>query len=121
MFVLGRGDREYYDVPITLVYNLSVVLISDYFTVQCEDRSPRNSSTKKKTFYPELPYAAIHYDPVVQQRLAKVKRRDDDFNVLMLGLDSVSRLQFERMLPQTHQYITKEMNGIVLQGSFEKP
>ena len=120
MFVLGRGDGQYYDVPITLVYNLSVILISDFFTVECEDHSAQNASTKKRSFYPKLPYASIHYNPTIQQRLAKVKRRDDDFNVLILGLDSISRLQFERMLPQTYQYITQDMNGTILQGLYNE-
>ncbi|CAF0741146.1 unnamed protein product [Rotaria sordida] len=109
IFYLGEGDGEYEKVSIRLLYNVSIVLLSDYFTVQCEDDI-------KKILYPNLPYASIHYNPNIRKRLASVKKNEDDFNVLILGLDSVSRLQFERMLPQTFDYITKELNGIVLKG-----
>jgi hypothetical protein len=107
---MGEGDRQYHNVPVALVYNFSIPLISDYFTVQCK-------SEIKRYFYPKLSYASIHYNPTIRERLANVKQEeDDDFNILVLGLDSISRLQFQRMLPQTFDYITKELNGIVLKG-----
>ena len=79
---------------------------------------------KKKTFYPKLPYASIHYDSNIRQRLEKFpKNEDDDFNILVLGFDSVSRLQFQRMLPQAYDYLTKKLDSIILKGlvnHFEK-
>ncbi|CAF4743554.1 unnamed protein product, partial [Rotaria sp. Silwood1] len=109
IFYIGEGDKEYEKVPIKLLYNVNILLLSDYFTVQCEDK------TKNKV-YPNLPYASIHYSPNIRKRLENIKITEDDFNVLILGLDSVSRLQFERMLPQTFDYVTKELDGIVLKG-----
>ena len=109
IFYLGQGDRRYQKVPIRLIYNLNIPLLSDYLTVKCDD-------PKKKIFYPKLPYASIHYNPTVRQRLKS--NDDNDFNVLVLGFDSVSRLQFKRMLPQSYEYLTKELNGIVLKGLF---
>ncbi|CAF3059439.1 unnamed protein product, partial [Rotaria sp. Silwood2] len=106
-FYIGEGDKEYEQVPIKLFYDLNILLLSDYFTVQCIDNTRQN-------FYPNLPYASIHYNQNVRKRLANLKKNEDDFNVLILGLDSVSRLQFERMLPKTFNYITNELNGIVL-------
>ncbi|XP_044752089.1 uncharacterized protein LOC123311992 [Coccinella septempunctata] len=37
-------------------------------------------------------------------------------NVLMFGVDSVSRNLFMRKLPQTYSYITKNLKGVVLKG-----
>ena len=104
-------------MPIVLTYNVSVSLPSDYFTVECNDAVQNGLSSTRKAFYPQLPYASIHNNTRVRERLSKATAGSDDFNVLVLGLDSVSRLQFERMLPQTFRYITKEMDGIVLKGT----
>jgi hypothetical protein len=115
---MGDGDRKYQQVPIKLIYNLNIPLLSDYFTIQCEDIIKKNKSSIKNNFYQTLPYASIHYDSKIRDRLATVEKTDDDFNVLVLGLDSVSRLQFERMLPQTYDYVNKELGGILLKGLF---
>ena len=120
VFSLGEGDGTYHQVPVQLIFNSSHLLLSDYFTVECSDLSQHNSSTIKRHFYPKLPYASIHYNRRVRERLKKVNQNKEDYNILILGLDSISRLQFERMLPQTFHYITKELHGIVLQGLFWK-
>ncbi len=114
IFYLGQGDRSYRKIPIRLIYNLNIPLLSDYLTIQCED-------PKKKNFYPKLPYASIHYNPTIRQRLENIPKQvnDDNFNLLVIGLDSISRLQFQRMLPQTYEYLIEQLNAIVLKGLFE--
>ena len=111
MFHLFRGDQRAQIVPVSLIYNFDVILLSDHFIVQCED-------PKKEKFYPKLSFASIHHDPIVRQRLANVSKDEhqDDFNVLVLGVDSISRLQFQRMLPQTYNYLTQNLNAIILKG-----
>ena len=109
VFYLGRGDRPYRPTSISLPYNTSISLLSDHFTVQCND-------LLKRTSLPTVPYISIRYDENVRQRLATTKKNPDNFNILILGLDSVSRMQFERMLPKTFAYITKELDGIILKG-----
>ena len=116
LFYVGEGDQPYEQVPIALPYNVSVSLPSDYFTVECNDAIQNGLSSTRKAFYPQLSYASIHRNTRVRERVSKATVGTDDFNVLVLGIDSVSRLQFERMLPQTFRYITKEMDGIVLNG-----
>ncbi|KAL3281046.1 hypothetical protein HHI36_004270 [Cryptolaemus montrouzieri] len=37
-------------------------------------------------------------------------------NVLMFGIDSVSRNLFQRKLPQTYHYISKKLKGVILEG-----
>lgn len=116
-FYLDQGDLPYRETPIVLPYNVSISLLSDYFTIQCQQSNDKLPSVKRIS-YPGLPYASISYDHNVRWRLAAVTKQKNDFNVLILGLDSVSRLQFERMLPKTFAYITKELDGIVLKGRF---
>ena len=38
------------------------------------------------------------------------------YNVLMLGLDSVSRMAFMRLLPKSFSYLVKELGAVVLKG-----
>jgi hypothetical protein len=95
---------------------MNIPLISDYFTVQCNDSINEGVHVKKATFYPKLPFASIHYNPKIRERLANVKKQDDDFNILVIGLDSLSRLQFERMLPLTFDYLTKQLDATILKG-----
>lgn len=112
MFHLSQGDRPAQIIPVSLIYNLDVPLLSDHFIVQCDD-------PKKQKFYPKLSFASIHYNPIVRQRLAansKKDEHDDNYSILVLGLDSISRLQFQRMLPQTYHYLTKNLDAIVLKG-----
>ncbi len=113
IFHLGEGDGSYRKVPVTLIYNIDIPLLSDYFTIQCSD-------PKKINFYPKLPYASIHYNPTIRQRLENIKKEEDDFDILVVGLDSISRLQFQRMLPKTYEYLIQELNAIVLKGLYRE-
>jgi hypothetical protein len=40
----------------------------------------------------------------------------DRYNVIILGLDSLSRLMFQRVLPKTHEYFTGFLGGSLLEG-----
>lgn len=115
LFYLGQGDRRYREIPIALPYNVTISLLSDYFIVKC-NQAKNALSSKQRISYPKVPYISIRYDHKVRQRLAAVTKQKNDLNILILGLDSVSRLQFERMLPKTFAYVTKELDGIVLKG-----
>lgn len=87
----------------------------DHFIVRC-NQSKTILPLINRTSHLEVPYISIHYARSIRQRLAAVTKKKDDFNILILGLDSVSRLQYERMLPKTYAYITKKLNGIALKG-----
>lgn len=112
IFYISNGDRPAQKVPIRLVYNFDIPLLNDHFTVQCEDEN-------KRKFYPKLPYASIHYNTPTRQRLAQFSKEDDDFDVLVLGFDSISNLQFQRMLPNSYEYLSKNLDATILQGLFE--
>lgn len=46
----------------------------------------------------------------------KVERQEDDYNVMILGIDSVSKLNFHRMLNLTAKTILDDLGGIEMQG-----
>lgn len=46
----------------------------------------------------------------------KKKTNEMPFNVIMFGLDSMSRNAFIRKLPKTYEYLTKKLGADVLQG-----
>ena len=108
-FYLGQGDASYKRTSTKLIYNRTTQLLSDYFDLQCGRTMRRSASSR-------VPYASVHHNEHVHRRLANFPRKEDEFNVLVLGIDSVSRLQFERMLPNTFDYLTKELEAVVLKG-----
>ena len=112
IFYVSQGDRAVQKVPIHLVYNFDIPLLNDHFTVQCEDPD-------RQKFYPKVPYASIHFNTKTRQRLAQFQKQNDDYDVLVLGFDSISNLQFQRMLPESYEYLTKNLGSTILQGRFK--
>ena len=80
-------------------------ITSDFFTVRCvgtsNNKTYRNIHSgiyKKETKAHPLPTSAM------------------GFNVLILGLDSVSRMAMERLFLKTYSYFKDTLGGIVLEG-----
>ena len=46
----------------------------------------------------------------------RTKEKSDQLNVISLGIDSISRLNFLRHCPKVHDYITKDLGGFALEG-----
>lgn len=42
--------------------------------------------------------------------------QENELDVLIIGLDSVSKLNFMRQLPKTYKLITRQLNAVVLIG-----
>ncbi|KAK9890548.1 hypothetical protein WA026_010624 [Henosepilachna vigintioctopunctata] len=61
---------------------------------------------------------SVHKNHTVleQSSWEKVPKNSLNLNVLMFGLDSLSRNLFIRKLPKTYQYLTKRLKGEVLEG-----
>ncbi|XP_064611704.1 LOW QUALITY PROTEIN: uncharacterized protein LOC135475699 [Liolophura sinensis] len=84
-------------------------LETDFFKVSCV--------AKDNSTYVNI-HAGIAYNATVHARSPEIPFPDSamGYNVLMIGFDSVSRMTWLRKLPKTHAYITKELNGILLEG-----
>lgn len=115
LFFLGHGDHFYQEKSIDLPFNITISLLSDHFIVRC-NQSKKELHTENRTSQLEMPYISIRDDHTVRKRLAAVTKQKEDLNVLILALDSVSRLQYKRMLPKTYAYLTNKLHGIVLKG-----
>uniref|UniRef100_A0A2C9K0A0 Uncharacterized protein n=1 Tax=Biomphalaria glabrata TaxID=6526 RepID=A0A2C9K0A0_BIOGL len=61
-------------------------------------------------------HAGIRYDDTIQKRDVTPNPRGLDVDVIMIGLDSVSRLAWQRHLPLTRDYFVKVLNGIEMEG-----
>lgn len=80
-------------------------LISDAFRVSCTAADGKAYSNTHACIAPQF-----------QSVQAKHLQSSDNFNVLILGLDSLSRQMFMRLLPKTHKYFTEVLGGSLLEG-----
>ena len=88
-----------------LVVNGSL-LQHDAFIAKCKAKSG-------KTY--ESIHNGITRRDASKQKIDKVKG-SKGLNVVIWGTDSMSSLMFQRMLPKSHEYFTKTLGGIVLEG-----
>ncbi|XP_045168547.2 uncharacterized protein LOC123531552 [Mercenaria mercenaria] len=80
-------------------------LVSDAFKVSCTASNGNKYSNMHACIAPQPSRMSRDYSP-----------RSENFNVLMLGLDSVSRHMYMRLLPKTHKYFTEVLGGSLLEG-----
>ena len=80
-------------------------ITSDFFTASCV------SDLSNKT------YKNVHSG--IYKKKIEVRTLPADamgFNVLILGLDSVSRMAWKRLFPDTYSYFEDTLGGIILEG-----
>ena len=53
-------------------------------------------------------------EPSIHKRTTK--KRTSDLNIVIWGLDLMSSLMFQRVLPKAHQYFTETLGGVLLEG-----
>ncbi|GFS53414.1 uncharacterized protein NPIL_44221 [Nephila pilipes] len=84
-------------------------LEGDFSIVECE-------SEKKKQWTNLL--VGIHRNETLVRKVRSLKPPPNSMklNVIMYGLDSMSRMHFIRKLPKTYKYLTEELKAIVLKG-----
>ena len=104
-----RNDTDL--IPGTAVrpYPDKKKIMSDFFLVRCV--------SSKGAVYKNIHSGIARKDSAVN--VAKSKQRPEKalgFNILMFGFDSLSRLNWIRNLPKAHEYFTKELQGVVLEG-----
>ncbi|XP_018561924.1 uncharacterized protein LOC108904037 [Anoplophora glabripennis] len=81
----------------------NVTLHHEFVSVKCTD-----TSSKKHKVY-ENAYASITVKEDVQKKLDNFDNTTKQLSVLIVGIDSISRLNFIRTLPNTYKYV--EDNG----------
>uniref|UniRef100_A0A6P7FWE9 Uncharacterized protein LOC114331788 isoform X2 n=1 Tax=Diabrotica virgifera virgifera TaxID=50390 RepID=A0A6P7FWE9_DIAVI len=86
----------------------NVTIFRDPVYVKCLDKKTR------KELY-ENAHAITVMDETIQKKLESFDNTTNPFSILLIGIDSISRLNFIRSLPNTHKFV--EQNGwIPLKG-----
>lgn len=96
-----------YGRKIEMTINGSTVT-SDFVFVSCTDYSGFSV------------YSNIHCHVVVKDKWLSNRvhnpKRPPNHNVLIIGIDSISRLSFIRQLPETYQFLSKQLNAFIFRG-----
>lgn len=102
--IVFKNDTSGYLEKVFPVLNGST-LQSDAFKVLCKAVDGRQ-------------YVNVHacVSPVKLNFKSRFKTRDL-YNVLILGFDSMSRQSVQRYLPETHDFFTRTLGGVLLEGN----
>ncbi|KFM58832.1 hypothetical protein X975_14483, partial [Stegodyphus mimosarum] len=86
-----------------------IPLEGDFFHVKCD--------SEDKLKWKNIMAGVRRNETVVKRaKASKPPINSMKLNVLMFGLDSMSRLHYMRKLPQTYRYLTEVLNAVVLKG-----
>ena len=80
-----------------------------FIYVECFDQSVR------KIIYKDIKFQIISKDEILKRPLEQ-NGAEKPLNVLLMCLDSVSRLNFHRNLPDVHDYLVNQMGAIEMKG-----
>ncbi|CAH1133732.1 unnamed protein product [Ceutorhynchus assimilis] len=101
----GEDNRVKYSKQCQKIGQEPVNIInSEFVRVSC-----KNSA--EKTVYDDF----FAFVPVKKPKLS-IPRKKLKPNILIIGLDAVSRLNLHRQMPKTHKYITENLDAIELLG-----
>ena len=103
---LKRGPDDFtVEDMATLSIKHGDLITSDFFTVRC-------SSSVGNATYVNL-HSGIHKQEISVNSLPSDAM---GLNVLILGMDSVSRVAWKRLSPKTYDYFERNLGGIILEG-----
>lgn len=106
--ILRVDDYENKEGKTTIVDDTYQLIESDLVKVACKSASSKWSTVLTTIRKNDTLWRESSWDKIPDEALK--------MNVLMFGVDSVSRNLFMRKLPQTFNYITKSLKGLVLKG-----
>lgn len=93
-------QAEFVKVECTITNSNSSSVVDFHFTIPSNSKSSRTDGT-----FDDLPSTVMSEN-----------QKDRPFSVIMLGLDAVSRLNFERHLIQTRKFLLETLNAVELYG-----
>lgn len=105
--IVKESDFKTHELPpLTNVTN-GTRITNDFYRVSCT----ADGGAKYHNYH-----AGIRYDEQIQNRKDPPKTAGLDLDVIMIGLDSTSRLAWRRHLPLTRDYFVNVLNGIEMEG-----
>lgn len=83
-------------------------------------KAPQNEKKKKKRrkpFYVDY-FSFVPPKREVEERCNRLNQNQDEnwVNVAIIGLDALSRLNFQRQMPSSHSYLIDQMGAIEMYG-----
>ena len=85
--------------------------VNDMFVyVECFDKF------HKGVIYKDVKFQIIRNDNIKDEPKFGTHSENRPLNVVLIGLDSTSRLNFKRHLPELHNYLVNEMGAIEMKG-----
>ena len=85
--------------------------VTDMFVyVECFDKF------HKGVIYKDVKFQIIRNDNIKDEPKFGTHSENRPLNVVLIGLDSTSRLNFKRHLPELHNYLVNEMGAIEMKG-----
>ena len=106
----GSDDFTIHDMA-TVDIKHGAQISSDFFTVSCKSQGGKR--------YKNIHAAIVHKGDVKSlppRFTPALPAGAMGLNVLVLGIDSLSRMAWLRNFPDTHNYFEKEMGGVILKG-----
>ncbi|XP_059484649.1 uncharacterized protein LOC132202032 [Neocloeon triangulifer] len=103
------GDDDHIDLGPPEVITGDEALDFEFSLVHCVE------FPSKRVIY-ETGYAKIVPVPHEQSAKSQQAAKEGRLNVVVLALESMSRLNFMRQLPISHEFITNELGGVVMKG-----
>ena len=90
--------------------------IDEFIQVECKDADGAATDITN-AFYRDY-FAFVSRKKQVEERCKSIDTslRTKRINVMLVGLDALSRLNFQRQMPTTHEYLVKQMNAIEMRG-----
>lgn len=98
----GNDDEVFYSDPQNLPPE-GIMLKYDFVTVSCYN-------------FAGISYYTNYHTHISKITSKKYQNDEKHYNIMLLGIDSLSRLAFIRQMPKTYRYLTKTMGAYVLRG-----
>ena len=104
----GNDDFKVHD-SISVKFKHGDAIPNDFFSVKCKAQDGAE--------YKNI-HSGIAYNSSLHKRHVDNPLPNDAMgvNILMFGFDSTSRMSWMRNLPKSHQYLTHNLGGLVLEG-----
>jgi hypothetical protein len=105
--------------PLSLTDSTDIPPEHEFISLKCS-QGPISSSAS--TTHKDM-FAFVHLKPEVEARVEECERQrrshrgeDHRLNVLIIGLDAQSHMNFIRQMPLTHEFLTQKLGGVGLKG-----
>ena len=110
------SDNMYQYSKTVVKFTTDVKVQGEFIRVACYGEQGGLLYQNFHAFVLTRPELEKRCDKAHGEHLRRVKDPRDLFNVMMIGMDSVSRLNFVRQMPRTRRYLVQQLKAVELKG-----